>query len=71
MTYSQCGAAADVVFTTLAFLIWSVVSQERPLDHTLRGLCERKSPCHLANAHTHRENLSYCYAIMILCVSRV
>lgn len=55
-TYSQCGAAADAVFTTqpLAFLIRSTTGHERPLDHTLRGLSERKGPRHLAHTHTHR-----------------
>lgn len=49
MVCSQCGAAADAIFTTqpLAFLIWSTVGQEGPLDHTLRRLSERKCPCHL------------------------
>lgn len=54
-TYSQRGAAADAVLTTqpLAFLIRSTIGHERPLDHTLRSLGERKSPRHLAHAHVH------------------
>lgn len=46
-----------MVFTAqpLAFLIWSTVGHERPLDDTLRSLGEGKRSRHLANANTRPE----------------
>lgn len=54
-TYCQCGAAANTVFTTQprAFVIGSTAGHECPLDHTLRGLSERKCSRHLEETYSN------------------
>lgn len=58
-TYSQRGTVAEPVLTAqpLAFVVRGAVGHERPLDHTLGGLGERKGPRHLEDkTHTHTHN---------------
>ena len=64
-THGQCGAAAVVVFTTqpLVFLIGGTVGHERPLDHTLWGLGERKSPCDLEHTYSRRMSINHTFRL--------
>lgn len=60
-TYSQCGAAAHVAFTSqpLVFLVRGAVGHEGPLDHSLRGLCEGKGPRHLSTQSRKQANKTF------------